>query len=151
MQVKNMSVSYADVSIGLHRQVKYSNICIPVQISQTWQMMTKLSSWKRTATALYVQVLPRPIQTSHHATERNFTVKIAPHQPTQPTGLATAGRKTKTLLNTVKIKEEAEVVEEGEEEEVVVDQGTKGAEEEAEVLLISSNLQVQEDIMVNLV
>ena len=43
------------------------------------------------------------------------------------------------------------MVEEGEEEEVVVYQGTKGAEEEAEVLLISSNLQVQEDIMVNLV
>ena len=43
------------------------------------------------------------------------------------------------------------MVEEGEEEEVVVDQGTKGAEEEVEVLQISNNLQIQEDIMVSLV
>ena len=37
------------------------------------------------------------------------------------------------------------------EEEVVVDQGTKEAEEEAEVLLISNSLQTQEDILVGLV
>ena len=151
MQVKNTSAFCVDVSIGIHRQVRFSNTCIPVQISQTWRMMIKPSSWEGIAIVWYVQVPPRPTQTSHLATEKNFTAKNVPHQPTQPTGQATVRRRTKTLLNTVKIKEEAEVVEEGEEEEVVVDQGTKGAEEEVEVLQISNNLQIQEDIMVSLV